>query len=53
MLTEHECWGRISKIVEGGIGVTKDYPSTAEVEKLNTYVNLILMIRRVEALEEG
>ena len=51
MLTERECWGKIDEIV--GLVWKRVTPlSTAEIEKLNTYVNFILIRRRVEALEE-
>ena len=52
MLTERDCWDRIYKIVRPAWKSEAQEPlSTAEVEKLNAYVNLILIRRRVEALE--
>lgn len=54
MLTERECWFEINEIVSKAL-LSSEEPSisTAEVEKLNTYANFILIGRRVEALEEG
>jgi len=54
MLTEQEYWKRIDDIV--GLAVwgnkNKKPPSTAEVEKLEVYVKTILIMRKVEALED-
>lgn len=51
MLTERECWERIEGLAKLAVR-DGELPNTAYIERLKVYIDLILIRRRVEALEE-